>query len=162
MQTVLLRKAELNDFQRATSSVISRCNYYTKRGKREQAAWFTKKEMLGKLKDRKNLSLILRDNGKIIAFVNGYFEDGDVFYLLWIGVIKEARGKGAGSKILHALENKLRKLGIHRLYCHIRVNNKESLALFKSKGYRKIARLNRFWYGQDFYIYSKAMTKRAG
>ena len=110
MKVTLLRKDELDEFYNVVRGIINNTDYYTKKAKNNEIAKFTKKAMAKNLKDKTNITLVARDEGKMLGFLNGYFEHGDVFYLYWIGVSKNARGKGAGKEILKELSFEERKV----------------------------------------------------
>ena len=41
--------------------------------------------------------------------------------------------------------------------CDIRKNNKESIAFFNKAGFKKTASLNNYWFGLDYYIFTKEL-----
>ena len=43
----------------------------------------------------------------------------------------------------------------HKIWLDTRINNKESIALFKKLKYKKAATFKKHYYGQDFYIWEK-------
>jgi diamine N-acetyltransferase len=72
--------------------------------------------------------------------------DFDVFHqraAIGILIDKEHRQKGLGTEALHLIINYcLSFLKLQQLYCHIPINNKESLALFQKVGFSQSGELS--------------------
>jgi ribosomal protein S18 acetylase RimI-like enzyme len=68
---------------------------------------------------------------------------------MWIA--PQARGLGAGRKLLEALERRARELGMRRVCLDTNASLREALRLYRSAGYREIGRFNDNPYAQHWF-----------
>lgn len=78
--------------------------------------------------------------------------------LLRIAVRPEARGRGAGRRILRESTEALRALGIAELHLEVRISNTSARHLYESEGWRP-AGLRKGYYrdGEDAALYGKTL-----
>ncbi|MEK7536822.1 MAG: GNAT family N-acetyltransferase [Patescibacteria group bacterium] len=134
--------------------IIFNTKYYSVKARKAEIERFKRHNLLKELKDKSNLYLIAKDKGKIIGFCNGYYEAG-TFWIDWAGIDKNYRRNGIAVKLLNFLENKLKKQGVHKIWCDCRTSNKESKALLKKLNLKKITTIKNHWYNQDFILWQK-------
>lgn len=142
---------EISDFIR---KIISHTKYYSIEARKAEVERFKPQSLLKELKEKNNLYLIAKDKSKVIGFCNGYYEAG-LFWIDWTGVDKSYRRNGVAIKLLEFLENKLKRQGIHKIWCDCRTSNKESKALLKKLNFKKITTIRNHWYNQDFILWQK-------
>ena len=54
---------------------------------------------------------------------------------------------GIATQMFMFIQKFARQRGMHKLWADTRTNNKPAIAMVKSAGYRKVAKLRRHWYG---------------
>jgi RimJ/RimL family protein N-acetyltransferase len=145
-------------WSRATSNVIrqliSGLAYYNSRAREEELAKHTATKLLMMSSDDRDSVLLARHNKQIIGFCLSRYDDG-VIWLSWFGVVAEWRNRGVGALLLKALEKTVAPRNCHKIWCDTRVSNHISQRVLRQAGYKKIAKLRRHWYGQDFYLWQK-------
>ena len=68
---------------------------------------------------------------------------------MWIA--PDARGLGLGRRLLEELENEAKRHGFHVVRLDTNATLDEALALYRSSGYREIARFNDNPYAQHWF-----------
>jgi ribosomal protein S18 acetylase RimI-like enzyme len=63
----------------------------------------------------------------------------DDFYLSHIAVLPEQRGRGAGSQLMHAAEERAKRLGARRIALDVEEHNERAGALYTRLGYRQVS-----------------------
>lgn len=149
-----LGKKDAKEFSGLARRIISATDYYSKTAKEHECKNYNAEKVLEKLLGRKYLHLCAKLGGKMVGFLDGYFDLG-VFWVDWIGVERGFRRKGIATEMLKFLEKKLKRGKAHKVWFDSRTNNRESIGLFRKMGYKKIAFLKNHWYGQDFYLWEK-------
>ncbi len=159
MDILPIKASEANNLSRLAKCVILGIPYYSDFAKRECLRDFQVKKIRKDLRDRNNLLVAAREDGKFVGFMRGFFDGGissGIFWLQWVGVDPEHRRGDVAGKMLDYIEGKVKKsYGCHKIVCVIRPGNKPSLSLFAKKNYRRLALLKRHWYGEDFLLYYK-------
>lgn len=150
----VLKPDEVAEFSHVFREVVSETPYYSKEAKAAEIRQFSPREVRKKLDGGDYLFLISKMNGKIVGFSCGYYDAG-LFWGDWFGVKKGFRGRHIALDLLDYRDAFLKRHGVHKIWNDCRTNNKESIGLLKKRGFRKIARMNRHWYKQDFYIWYK-------
>jgi ribosomal protein S18 acetylase RimI-like enzyme len=114
------------------------------------------------LKNRKNIHIILEDNGRRIGYLlaiphNDAFrelknddplieEDALRYYVEVVAVLPDFRGKKGFSEILKKLRDELKWRGIYKLSMHARVSNNLSKIIQKKMKITQIRRIQRWKY----------------
>ena len=136
-------------------SVINATPYYTAKAHREEVRKHNKQTLKQYLLDRKYYTCLIALEGKeIVGFVIGRNEAG-VFWLDWIGVRKDFRRKKIAETLLEEMERKIRRKGVHKIWCDTRNTNKESISLITKLNYKKLGIFKNGWYNQDFLLWEK-------
>jgi len=110
---------------------------------------FTKQQIAQLLTNQNCISLIAKENDKIIGFIIGmvYVED-DVLtgHILTIDVSPSYRRKGVGIKLLQELERIFRDRQVKVSRLEVREDNIAALGLYQKLGYKKVGKLH-YYYG---------------
>jgi ribosomal protein S18 acetylase RimI-like enzyme len=78
-----------------------------------------------------------------------------------IAVDPAERGTGLGAALLAAAERAARRQGAHRLRLEVRQDNPAAIALYETRGYRRIgARAAYYEDGADAWRYERALARR--
>lgn len=123
---------------------------------------FTKQQIAQLLQNQNCISLIAKENNKIIGFVIGmvYVED-DVLtgHILTIDVSPSHRRKGVGIKLLQELEKifRIKHVKISRL--EVREDNIAALSLYQKLGYRKVGKLHHYYGDAHGILLEKALAQ---
>jgi ribosomal-protein-alanine acetyltransferase len=110
---------------------------------------FTKQHIAQLLTNQNCISLMAKENDKIIGFVIGIvYVEGDILtgHILTLDVSPSHRRKGVGIKLLQELEKIFRSNQVKVSRLEVREDNVAALNLYRKLGYRKVGRL-RHYYG---------------
>jgi ribosomal-protein-alanine N-acetyltransferase len=116
---------------------------------------FTKQQIAYLLTDYNSISLVAKDNGKIIGFVIGviYIEGKNLIgHILTIDVSPSHRRKGIGIRLLQEIEKIFMEKDVKTCHLEVREDNVAALNLYQKLGYRKVGRLKHY-YGNTHGIY---------
>jgi len=151
--------AKLKDIPRLSGfyQFIRSSPYYSQAAIKEELKRFSVKNLKKQFGNKDNLYIFLEEGDKIIGARNGYYEAG-IFWSDWGVVHPFYRRKGVSRALMTFLEKKLKKEGIHKMWCDSRTTNKESIAALKSLGFEKITTIKNHWYGQDFILWQKLLN----
>jgi len=109
---------------------------------------FTKQQIAQLLTNQNCISLIAKENDKIIGFIIGmvYAED-DVLtgHILTIDVSPSYRRKGVGIKLLQELERIFRDRQVKVSRLEVREDNIAALGLYQKLGYKKVGKLHHYY-----------------
>lgn len=137
--------------------VVSRLEYYNHRARREELNKYTTNELIKMRAEDPDSVLIASLEGQPVGFCLSRYDDG-VIWLSWFGVLSDCRGFGIGSALLETLQRTVRRRKCHKLWCDTRTENVASQNLLKKFGFRRICKLKKHWYGQDFYLWQKLVN----
>jgi ribosomal-protein-alanine N-acetyltransferase len=118
---------------------------------------FTKRQIAQLLADYNSVSLIAKENDKIVGFVIGTisaYKRALNGHVLTIDVIPKHRRKGIGEMLLREVEDIFKQKGVNICYLEVRENNIAAIGLYKKTGYKTIRRLEHY-YGDANGIYLK-------
>lgn len=94
-------------------------------------------------------------NDELIGFINF-----DIMYekseLEYIYVIQEYRKKGIASKLILAMEKKLKKYNIENITLEVNCNNQNAINLYKKFGYTKVAIRPKYYKNEDGFLMMKS------
>ena len=153
-----IRLAKLRDVPKLSKlvySIIKNTPYYTLKARKEEIRKHNDRALKQYLSDKKYyVCLIALENKEITGFTIGRNEAG-VFWADWVGVRKDARRRGVAEALIIEWENRLKRSGVHKIWCDTRTSNEESISLLKKLHYRKLALFKNGWYKQDFFLWEK-------
>jgi len=116
---------------------------------------FTRKQIAQLLRNYSAISLVAKENSKIIGFVIGmiYFDrKASVGHILTIDVFLADRRKGVGSKLLCTIEAVFKEKGVKTSNLEVREDNVAAINLYEKLGYQRIGILKNY-YGKANGIY---------
>ena len=153
-----IRSAKLSDVPALAmlmGVIIGNTPYYTARARREEIRKHNKQALKQYLLDKKYYTcLIALENKIIVGFIIGRNEAG-VFWLDWVGVHRDLRRRKVAETLMKTIEYKVKKMGVHKIWCDTRDINKESISLIKKLNYRKLGHFKNGWYNQNFLLWEK-------
>jgi RimJ/RimL family protein N-acetyltransferase len=100
----------------------------------EQERWIQ-----GILRRANQMIFIVEENEKIFGFIQilgGQFRRNRSTAHLVLGLLREARGQGWGTKLMIAAETWARQHGIHRLELTVMTHNSVAVSLYKKMGFQ--------------------------
>lgn len=109
---------------------------------------FTKQQIAQLLTNQNCISLIAKENDKIIGFIIGmvYVEDNVLTgHVLTIDVSPSHRRKGVGIKLLQELEKIFRDRRVKVSRLEVREDNLAALSLYQKLGYKKVGKLHHYY-----------------
>ncbi len=155
-QTHPLEPADLLRAARLLEATILASNHYNRWAKTEEIAAHSLEALRAKLEvDPKSL-IGTFVNGELAGVVVSQLDAG-LIWLGWIVVGETYRGQGLGHELMRALEASARGRGAHKVWCDSRVENTASQHLLEAHGYQIMARLERHWYGLDYFLWEKLL-----
>ena len=148
---------EAQSLSELISSVIKKVPYYSPKSKKEEIATQTPEKISWRLKNSKSsFYLISKEGGKVAGFLFGYLSTGLV-HIGWVGVDKNYRRQGVAVQLIKEVEKFASKNKAHKIWLDTRINNKESIGLFKKLKYKKAATFKKHYWGFDFFIWEKLL-----
>jgi ribosomal-protein-alanine N-acetyltransferase len=118
---------------------------------------FTKRQISLLLTDYNSISLMAKEEGKIVGFIVGtIYPDGKLVngHILTIDVLPSHRRKGIGQMLLQEMEKIFVQKGVEACLLEVREGNAAALSLYHKLGYEEIGRLENY-YGKEHGIYLK-------
>lgn len=109
---------------------------------------FTKQQIAQLLTSHNSISLIARENDKIVGFIIGMLTIEDdiwVGHVLTVDVSLSHRRKGVGIKLLHEIEKIFKNKQARVCRLEVREDNIAALSLYQKLGYRKVAKLEYYY-----------------
>ncbi len=116
---------------------------------------FTKQQIAYLLNDYNSISLVAKENEKIIGFIIGRIHverKSFIGHILTIDVSPTHRRKGIAVKLLQEIERIFKEKSVKVCHLEVREDNIAALSLYQKSGYKKIGRL-RNYYGNAHGIY---------
>ncbi|MCC7574397.1 GNAT family N-acetyltransferase [Candidatus Woesearchaeota archaeon] len=157
MRIKILKENRINEYSKLARETISESKYYNENAKKSEIQKLGINQIKKDLKNKNNIFIYVENQKEIIAFCNGYKEHG-LFWINWIGVKETHRKKGVAKKIIHYLEEEMKKKNIHKIWFDTLIKNEESVQLIKKLKYKKVSTLKNHWYNQDFYLWEKIIN----
>ena len=153
-----ISKREIPELIRLIRKVILNIKYYPKRVLKKFLEVYTP-EYLSRLSKQKDAAVIIAiEDGKIVGFAFGWNDYG-VYWLDWVGVAKEHRQQGVGTKLLQKFESECRKKGGHKIHLDTSRTNKPAICFYRKNGYSIEGHLNKHWLKWDYILLSKILGK---
>jgi len=109
---------------------------------------FSKKQILGLLRNANSVGLLAKINGEVAGFIIGLVENHDAIkagHVYTIDVAVKHRRMGVGIKLLKEMEKAFLKRGAETSYLEVRVDNQAAIRLYQKQGYSEIESLNDFY-----------------
>ena len=109
---------------------------------------YTERQILGLLKDSRNVALLARVDGDIAGFIIGLDEtlkNHRLGHVVTIDVALKYRRKGIGSILLEEMETVFSQRGAEAVYLEVRVDNKSARQLYSKCGYKKLDALENYY-----------------
>ncbi|MEM3704039.1 MAG: ribosomal protein S18-alanine N-acetyltransferase [Candidatus Bathyarchaeia archaeon] len=123
---------------------------------------FTKQQIAQLLTNHNCISLIAKENDKIIGFIIGtvYVEDNVLTgHVLTIDVSPNHRRKGTGIKLLHELEKIFKEKHVKVSRLEVREDNVAALSLYQKLGYKKVGKLHHYYGDAHGILLEKLLAK---
>jgi ribosomal-protein-alanine N-acetyltransferase len=103
-------------------------------------AW-TRAGYRAELADRRHrFYLVAEDDENALLGWAGILIAGDQAEILTVGVVPQARRRGIGTKLVHALVQGARERGAHELFLEVRVDNDAARRLYEREGFTVLGR----------------------
>lgn len=156
---VTVRKAKKGDVGELASlieEVIDNTHYYNAVARKQEIARFSPSIIRQYLLSPDALVYVAEDKNNIVGFRIGTIYAG-VYWSEWGGVKQASRKKGISKKLFLGIEEELKKLKVHKMWCDSRTSNKESVHSLKKAGFKKVGVLANHWWKHDFYIWEKTL-----
>ena len=118
---------------------------------------FTRNQIAQLITDYNSISLIAREEGRIVGFIVGtIYPDRKAFngHILTVDVSASYRRKGIGKVLLQNIEVIFAKKGVLACVLEVREDNTAALGLYRKLGYKEVGRLTNY-YGNANGIYLK-------
>lgn len=154
MKITPLKRVDIKQTSQLLKKIINRTFYYSKLARKKELEKFNPAIIRKEFKDKNNLFLVAKNKEKIIGVLNGYYEAG-MFWADWLVVDSKFRRSEVAESLMDYLEEKFKKEKVHKIWCDCRTVNKESIALLKKLKFKKIVKIDKHWYKQDFYLWQK-------
>ncbi|MEM2780488.1 MAG: ribosomal protein S18-alanine N-acetyltransferase [Candidatus Bathyarchaeia archaeon] len=123
---------------------------------------FTKQQIAQLLQNQNCVSLVAKEDDKVIGFIIGaIYAEGNILtgHILTIDVSPSHRRKGVGIKLLQELEKifKDKQVKVSRL--EVREDNVAALSLYQKLGYKKVGKLHYYYENAHGILLEKALAQ---
>jgi ribosomal-protein-alanine N-acetyltransferase len=104
--------------------------------------------------------LVAVTGDKVVAYTVGSIvsKGQSVGHIMNLAVMKTMRRQGIGSLMLGRLEDMFREAKILTVYLEARVSNSNAVRLYKSRGYQKVKKLQRYYHDEDGILMAKHIS----
>jgi len=150
----VLAPGDCEETSKLMAGVIYNLDYYSRHARQAEVAKYSATRLRQLIEADGHAVLVAIRDSQPVGFCVSTYDDG-VIWLAWFGVKESARSQGIGSKLLNAAINGVRERGCHKIWCDSRTSNVESAAVLQRAGFLQICRIDRHWYGQDFFLWEK-------
>jgi ribosomal protein S18 acetylase RimI-like enzyme len=134
--------------------LVSGLTYYNKWARHEEIRKYSPTKLARMVREEPDSVLVALMEGRTVGFCISRYDDG-VVWLAWFAVDEDFRGRNIGRMLLDRLEKTLRRRNCHKIWCDTRTSNKLSQRVLRKARYVRVCKIERHWYGQDFYIWQK-------
>lgn len=108
----------------------------------------------------KDLFIVAKCINRVIGYVIAVIEykyGMKLGHIISIAVHPLYRRIGVGTELMRAVEERLRKQGIKKIYLEVRVSNRPAINLYKKLGYRIERVIPRYYGDEDAYLMVKTL-----
>lgn len=117
---------------------------------------FQRKDLLHGMKEGTKVLFAAIADKKIVGFAVLFLEYGGASYLKWIGVDKNYRGFGIGSRLLEKAMSYARQKHYH--FAYLWTESLENIRFYHRRGFALVGLQKEAWYGQDEYLMQKNLS----
>jgi len=111
------------------------------------------------LQNREVIYLLAEKDKEIIGLATGRVREDGVGMLGFLGVKKESRKEGFGSKLLNKFLEEAKKRNAHKVWLFTSPNLHSAIALYVKTGFVPEGYMRQHSYGLDLIIYSKFLNE---
>ncbi len=122
---------------------------------------FTKQQIAYLLNDYNSISLVAKENEKIVGFIIGRIHverKSLIGHILTIDISPAHRRKGIAVKLLQEIERIFKEKGVKVCHLEVREDNVAALSLYQKSGYKKIGRLENYYENAHGIYLRKTLT----
>jgi ribosomal-protein-alanine acetyltransferase len=123
---------------------------------------FTKQQIAYLLNDYNSISLVAKENEKIVGFIIGRIHverKSLIGHILTIDILPAYRRKGIAVKLLQEIERIFKEKGVKVCHLEVREDNVAALSLYQKSGYKKIGRLENYYENAHGIYLRKTLTQ---
>ena len=128
--------------------------YYNEQAKACELAKYTPDNLHKAIASDEEAVLVAEEGSRIAGYCISERNDG-LIWLAWFGVAPDFRGKGVGTALLEALDQRTARSGSHKVWCDCRTSNTESKTVLLAHGFLPLCTARNHWHGQDFILWEK-------
>jgi ribosomal protein S18 acetylase RimI-like enzyme len=136
------------------SAVLADLPYYNQRAKAAELEKYSATRLINAVSADGESVLVAKTDEQLVGFCISELDDA-LIWLSWFAVHPRHRRSGIGGKLLHAVEQRARNAGAHKIWCDCRTNNESSKHTLVSHNYRPLCTTINHWHGQDFILWEK-------
>ena len=108
---------------------------------------YSRQELAHYVSNKNSICLVLDQEERIIGFILGHTDRRGFGHIVTLDVDSLQRRSGLGSRLMGALEERFRALGLSSVFLEVAVNNLPALAFYKQHGYSVLKTLRRYYPG---------------
>jgi len=112
------------------------------------------------LQNKEVIYLLAEEDKEIIGLATGRVREDGVGILGFLGVRKERRNGGIGSKLLNKFLEEAKKRRAHKVWLFTSPNLRSAIRLYVRAGFVPEGYMRRHSYGSDLIIYSKFLNEQ--
>jgi ribosomal protein S18 acetylase RimI-like enzyme len=151
------RASEPDQVSTIFREVLWELPYYNERAKTGELQKYTPGKLRASALADPDAILVARVGEELAGFLFNHVDD-ELVWLSWFGVLPKYRGRGIGSALLLALDERVKHAGYHKIWCDSRTSNEKSKSTLMQHGYVQICTLRDHWYRQDFILWEKRVS----
>jgi ribosomal-protein-alanine N-acetyltransferase len=109
---------------------------------------FTRKQISQFLEDYNSLSLVAREDDKLMGFIIAMISPEKKInsgHIITVDVSSSHRRRGIGKMLLEEMENVLRSKGVKASFLEVREDNVAALSLYRKLGYKSVGILENYY-----------------
>lgn len=110
---------------------------------------FPKEHIMSILGEPDSIGLLARFNGETVGFIIGYVRRsrlGETGHVITLDVVRKARRKGVGQKLLEELEKRFRRRALKSVFLEVKAGNIAASDLYRKLGYVETEQLRDYYH----------------